>query len=154
MSSIRSLLLLLVFAPTASAADWPQWLGPNRDGSTSEKVPAWQGDLKKVWTYKVGDGHSSPVVADGLVYVHYAASDKDAEVIDAVNVADGKVKWSFEYPRPPFKNVFGRGPRSTPAIAGGKLYAFGTTGILTCLDAKTGARSGRSTCASNSSRRP
>jgi len=139
MPRFLSLLLVAVLAPVASAGDWPQWLGPNRDGSTTEKVAPWKGDLKKVWNQPVGEGHSSPVVADGRVYLHYVKAGKEVEAIEAFNVADGKQAWYFDYERPVLKKaLFGRGPRSTPAVAGGKLYALGATGMLTCLDAKTG----------------
>jgi outer membrane protein assembly factor BamB len=140
MHCCRSLLVLLLFAPVVSAADWPQWLGPNRDGSTTEKIPPWKGELKQLWQHDVGDGHSSPVVADGMVFLHYAKAGKEVEVIEARNADTGMFAWRYEYDRPPFKNIFGRGPRSTPCVAGGKVYAFGATGILTCVDTKTGKR--------------
>jgi outer membrane protein assembly factor BamB len=123
-----------------AGTDWPQWLGPSRDGSTKEVVLPWKGELKKVWNHPVGDGHSSPVVADGRAYIHYALAGQEIERIDAVDIANGKLAWHFEYPRPMFKTIFGRGPAATPAVAGGKLYAFGATGILTCVDAKTGTK--------------
>jgi outer membrane protein assembly factor BamB len=141
MLRLRALLVLLLWTPAVSAADWPQWLGPNRDGSTPEKVLPWKGELKRLWLEDVGDGHSSPVVADGLVYLHYAKAGKEeVEVIEARDAVTGNLAWRFDYPRPSFQNTFGRGPRGTPSVSGGKLYAFGATGILTCLDAKKGEK--------------
>ena len=87
-----SLLLLLVVS-TAQAADWPQWLGPNRDGSSVETVAPWNGPLKVVWRQPVGEGHSSPVVAAGKVFLHTRVADRDDEEVAGapdVGVPQGK----------------------------------------------------------------
>src|SRR4051794_26624517 len=70
-------LAALVAVPAARAGDWPQWLGPNRDGTSSEVVKPWTGDLKVPWRKPAGEGHSSPIVAGGKVYLHYASGPKD-----------------------------------------------------------------------------
>ena len=57
----------LCFAAASAAGDWPQWLGPNRDGTSTEIVKPWTGEPKVLWRAKVGDGHSSPIVANGVV---------------------------------------------------------------------------------------
>jgi outer membrane protein assembly factor BamB len=138
MPWFRSLLALFCVASAASADDWPQWLGPQRDGSTVEKVAPWKGDLKIGWRQAVAEGHSSPVVADGKVYLHTRLAKKDIEAVDCFDATSGKPLWHVEYPRAPFQSIFGNGPRATPAVVAGKVYTFGVTGILTCLDAKTG----------------
>jgi len=138
MPRFRSLAVLLGVALVAAAADWPQWLGPNRDGSTVEKVAPWKGDLKIVWRQTVGEGHSSPVVADGRAYLHSCITGKETEVVECFEAPMGKQVWRREYPRGPFKGLFGNGPRATPTVLDGKVYAYGATGILTCLDAKSG----------------
>src|SRR5437870_2821196 len=76
MRLLPCLAALLLSVP-AFAADWPQWLGPNRDGSSPEVVKPWKGDPKVVWRAAVGEGHSSPVVAAGRVYVHFRTNDKN-----------------------------------------------------------------------------
>src|SRR5262245_709151 len=136
--SIALWCALTPLAIAAPAADWPQWLGPNRDGSTSEKVIPWKGDLKEVWRVPVGDGHSSPVVAGGLVFLHTKVKDKDAELIQAFDAKTGKVKWEQSYEKPRFQTLFGDGPRATPVVHDGKVYTFGITGTLACWDAATG----------------
>ena len=83
MPWLRTLLAFGLLAGTAAAADWPQFLGPNRDGSTSEEVAPWKGELKIVWRQPVGEGHSSPVVADGVVYLHFKLANQDAEALQA-----------------------------------------------------------------------
>ncbi len=136
MPWLRSLLLLCVFAGIAQAEDWPQWLGPRRDGSTTEKVVAWKGELKVLWHREVGEGNSSPVVAGGNVYLHYKKKGESAEVIKAFSAIDGAPLWQSDYPRGSGFFLFGNGPRATPTVVGDRLYAFGITGILTCYDLK------------------
>ena len=51
------LALLLCSASLSVAGDWPQWLGPNRDGTSPEKIAPWKGDLKVLWRGEVGEGH-------------------------------------------------------------------------------------------------
>src|SRR5436853_38134 len=89
MRTICVFALGVLWASVAIADDWPQWLGPRRDGSTTEKVVAWKGDLKVLWRKSVGEGHSSPVVADGRVYLHTRVAGKDAEVVECYQADDG-----------------------------------------------------------------
>ncbi len=139
---MRSMLLATIFglgwSMAAPAADWPQWLGLNRDGSTTEKIAPWKGDLKPVWQKSVGEGNSSPVVADGLVFLHTKVKDKDAEMVQAFEAKSGELKWEKTYAKAHFKPLFGEGPRSTPCVAAGKLFTFGNTGVLTCWNAADG----------------
>lgn len=135
-----ALALLLLIAPLAVAEDWPQWLGPRRDGSTTDGISPWKGELKKLWSVPVTEGHSSPIVASGKVYIHGSPAGKDQEVIECFAADTGKKLWSFEYDRGPFAGLFGRGPRGTPVVTEGKLIAFGATGIVTCLDAEKGEK--------------
>src|SRR5262245_44354820 len=77
--STAILVLTLLASKAAWCADWPQWLGPARNGTTSEIVAAWQEAPPVVWRRAVGNGYSSPIVADGIVIYHAAVADKDAE---------------------------------------------------------------------------
>jgi outer membrane protein assembly factor BamB len=133
-----AILFTLMSAVAASAADWPQFLGPNRDGSTSETVAPWQGTLKAAWKMPVGASHSSPVVAGGVVFAFYQPAGKDADALAAFDAKSGEKLWEKSYERANFKPPFGSGPRSTPAVSDGKVYTLGGTGILACWDAKTG----------------
>jgi outer membrane protein assembly factor BamB len=139
MSYLRCLAILVFTAAWSAAADWPQWLGPNRDGSSSEKIAPWKKDLKPEWKKSVGEGHSSPVIANGKVYLHTKVAKEDKEEVTAYDVKNGNVVWTFAYDRGEFKSPFGLGPRATPAVADGKIYTFGATGILYCLDAEKGS---------------
>jgi outer membrane protein assembly factor BamB len=138
MPWLRSLVLLLTCATLAAAGDWPQWLGPKRDGSTPEKVAAWKEAPKLLWKQPVGEGHSSPVVAGSRVFLHTKVKDKDEEEVTAFDAKTGKDLWHASYSRAAFKSVFGLGPRATPAVSGNKVYAFGATGVLSCLDTEGG----------------
>jgi outer membrane protein assembly factor BamB len=139
MRWLHTLPVLLALNAPAPAGDWPQWLGPRRDGSSSEKVKPWKGDLKVLWRKGVGPGHSSPVVAGGKVYLHTRVPDKDKEQLTAYDARTGKPLWAKAYPRDKFDGFYGTGPQATPAVAGGRVYAFGITGVLTCFDADKGS---------------
>jgi outer membrane protein assembly factor BamB len=78
------------------------------------------------------------VVAGGRVFLHAKVKDKTQEEVFAYHAETGKQEWHAVYPRAEFKSLYGNGPRATPAVAGGRVYAFGITGILTCLDAESG----------------
>jgi outer membrane protein assembly factor BamB len=130
--------LTLTLALTLQAGDWPQFLGPTRDGASSEAVAPWQGELKAKWRQPVGEAHSSPVVAGGVVYAFYAPAGKNADALAAFDAKTGEKKWEKSYDRAEFKPPFGHGPRSTPLVGGDSVYTLGGTGILTCWDAKAG----------------
>lgn len=130
---------LLSLTPTL-AADWPQWLGPRRDGSTDELVAAWKQAPKIVWKQPAGEGHSAPVVADGKVFLFSKVADADDELVEALDAATGKRLWKQTCQRGNFKGLFGNGPRGTPTVDNGKVYTFGITGVLTCFNANDGAR--------------
>lgn len=137
---MRSLLPLL--ALSAIAADWPQFLGPKRDNTTEEKVEPWKGERTVVWKVAIGPAHSSPVVAAGRVYAFYqqpgAMKDEDQETLAAFDAATGDKIWEESYSRPAYVPPFGKGPRSTPAVADGRVFTLGNTGILAARDAASG----------------
>jgi outer membrane protein assembly factor BamB len=138
MHGLRALLLVVAGGPVAAAGDWPQWLGPTRDNATAETVAPWAGPPKVAWRAKVGAGFSVPVVADGKAFVHARVKGKDAEELIAFDAAAGKELWRTSYPRAPYTSVFNTGPQATPAVAGGRVYTHGITGILACFDADSG----------------
>jgi glucose dehydrogenase len=139
MPWFRSLTLLLLVSVPVLAEDWPQWLGPRRDGSSMEKIKPWKGDLKVLWRNAVSAGHSSPVIAGGKVYLFTRVKDKQAEQLTAYDAKTGKPLWDTPYPRAFFASPFGTGPQATPVVAGGRVYTFGATGVLACFDAEKGS---------------
>jgi outer membrane protein assembly factor BamB len=138
MQSRRTFLAV----PAAFAfVDWPQWRGPNRDGSApSEPRKPWPERLRQVWNVPVGEGHSSPVVAGKRVFQF--ARQQDDEVIAALDHDSGKTLWRQSYAAPYQMNFaatsHGKGPKSTPVVAGERLYTVGISGILNCRDIATG----------------
>jgi outer membrane protein assembly factor BamB len=137
---LRTALVFLLFASAAWADDWPQWLGPKRDGSTGEKVAPWKDAPKVAWRFPVEKGYSCPVTAQGRVFVHAPIKDKEAEELIALDAASGKVLWRDAYERKAYQSVLGRGPRATPTVAGNRVYSCGITGVLTCYEADSGKR--------------
>ncbi|HVP48026.1 MAG TPA: PQQ-binding-like beta-propeller repeat protein [Bryobacteraceae bacterium] len=140
-------MLLLLLSPVLAAAtadEWPQWRGPHRDGALeSTSAPAsWPEHLQLRWKLTVGEGHSSPVLAGGRIFVFTRQQGK--EVVSAIDPASGRILWQQSYPAPykmnPAAESHGEGPKSTPVFHDGKLYTLGISGILTCWDGATGAR--------------
>ena len=130
-------LLALTFA---AFDDWPQWRGPNRDAIAQTSIAAWPDKLMAKWKVEVGEGHSSPIFGAGRIY-QFARQDGQ-EVVRAIDPATGKNIWQRNYDAPYSINMaaftHGKGPKSTPVFANGRLYTFGINGILTAWDAATG----------------
>ena len=153
--SLRLALLFTLAAATLRADDWPQWLGPQRDGvwretGLVESFPAGGPPVR--WRVPIGGGYSGPAVADGRVYVMDRQLAKDAsnprnafergripgtERVLCLDAADGHQLWAHEYDCP-YTVSYAAGPRATPVVGGGKAYALGAEGNLCCLDAATG----------------
>src|SRR5262249_17440730 len=140
MNRLMTAAALILLACPAFGDDWPQWLGPTRDGVCAERVAPWKADPKVVWKAAVGEGHSSPIVAGGRVYIHVKAAGKEEEEVQALEATTGKEIWTQSYPRAPFESMFGHGPRATPLLQGDRLYTLGVTGVLTCWEAATGKK--------------
>ncbi len=127
--------------PKAVFEDWPCFLGTRHNGFSNEtnlleKFPA--GGPTLVWEMQKGEGYAEPAVAgDRLILFHRVA---DNEVVDCLDPANGNRYWRFAYPTA-YQDRYGycNGPRSSPAIAGGRVFTFGAEGKLHCLDLKTGA---------------
>lgn len=139
---MRAVLMLLLLAAPACSQDWSGFRGANRDGKLAGfKAPeSWPKELQKGWQVEVGEGMSSPALVDGKIYLH--ARQGGDEAILCLEASSGKQVWKNTYavafdPESPAKN-YGKGPFSSPTVADGKVYAFGITGILSCLDARDG----------------
>ena len=123
-------------------SDWPQWRGPNRDGSVPnvESLRSWPHALTRHWQIDVGEGYSSPVIEGERVVIHTRRGDD--EVVTTFDTTTGTLLWQATYPCPydlhPAAAQHGLGPRSTPTISDGKVCTFGISGILSCFDLATG----------------
>jgi outer membrane protein assembly factor BamB len=129
---------LLIGSLSLQAGDWPQWLGPNRNGSTGEKIDAWNATPKTVWRVPVGPGFSTPAVAGGRVYVHALVPETEKEELIALDAKSGAVAWRKAYDRGSYRDSVTAGPQATPAVAGNRVYTFGITGILSCFETDAG----------------
>jgi outer membrane protein assembly factor BamB len=133
-------LWLMLAAPLA--AQWPQWRGPERNGTVAAaNTPAWPSAFKRAWRVDVGEGYSSPVVSGGRVFVH---SRKDPnEVVTAIDLATGKVVWQSKYPSAFNKNQYAtqmaKGPHATPLIVGDTIVTVGGSAVVSAWNAQTGA---------------
>jgi outer membrane protein assembly factor BamB len=124
-----------------AAGDWPQWRGANRDGKVTDFAApqTWPKQLAPKWKVKIGSSDATPALVGDKLYV-VARQDAD-EVILCLETATGKTLWQDKYPAG--ANVGGPasghpGPRSSPAVAGGKVVTMGVGGVVSCLDAATG----------------
>lgn len=143
LASVAIILLSLsVELVGQTGNNWPQWRGPNRDGKVTDvSVPkTWPKTLKEEWRVPVGIGHSSPVVADGRIYVF--ARQGEEEVLLSLDADTGKEIWRssqpIAYEMHEAATGHGKGPKSTPVIYKGNVYTFGISGVLSSHDARTG----------------
>lgn len=155
MNRILALTLSLIALPVF-ADDWPQWLGPQRDGVWREQgiVDSFPKDGPKYrWRKPVGGGYSGPAVANGRVYVtdrQLASGTTNpndpfqrgkipgTERVLCLDEKTGETLWQHEYPCD-YTVSYAAGPRATPTVEDGRVYTVGAEGNLFCLDAVKGA---------------
>lgn len=139
---IISLLMLLSSSISliSTAQDWPQWRGINRDSKvTGFKAPeTWPAELKQEWKVTVGFGDATPVLVANKIYLNTRLGDQEAVL--CLDAATGKELWKNQYLSTAVTGPAGShpGPRSTPAVADGKVVTFGASAILSCFDATSG----------------
>lgn len=143
LSLIGFYILVLVAARNISAADWPQWRGPNRDGHTTETglLQEWPANGPAlVWqSTNIGSGYAAPVVAGDRLFV-LANEGLSNEFVAAINTKNGERIWSArigDVGNPKQQPNF-PAARSTPTIDGNSLFALGSDGDLACLEKDTG----------------
>ena len=129
-------------AVTRAATDWPQYLGPTRNGAyggppLSESWGA--GGPKVVWRKQVGQGFAGPaVVGTRVILFHRVGSE---EVLESLDAKTGNSVWRYAY-RTTYRDDFGfdEGPRAVPVVADGVIYTFGAEGQLHAVDLAKGTR--------------
>jgi hypothetical protein len=134
-------VLLLLTWNHARCEQWPQFLGPSRNGVYSgSPVGTWpKSGPALIWKIDVGQGFSSPVVAQGRVILFHRRENR--AIVESLDAGTGRRVWLAEYPTN-YRDDFGfdEGPRGTPAIATDKIYTFGAEGVLQALDFASGKR--------------
>jgi outer membrane protein assembly factor BamB len=147
--------LLVVLPRGAWADDWPQWLGPQRDGVWRETgiLDKFPSEGPKVrWRTPIAAGYSGAAVADGKVFIIDRVLSEGAknpanafqrgqipgqERVHCLNAEDGKILWTHKYDCT-YTISYPLGPRTTPAVADHKVYTLGAEGDLYCLETDTG----------------
>jgi len=130
-------LIILLFAVCTFAADWPQYLGPQRDGTSAEKgiLRTWPAEgPKALWTATVNMGYGGPAISDGKVYI----LDRDEKVGDnlrCLDLSSGAELWNFAYDAA--ASLPHGGSRTTPAVDGDRVYTCGPMGHLYCVNTST-----------------
>jgi len=139
MTRTAFLLALSVLTSSIHAADWPTFRGADRTDVSAETglLKTWPADgPKRVWLNEdAGLGYAGFAIVGGTLYTMGA---RDAvEYVIAIDAATGKEKWSAESGAL-LTNGWGDGPRATPTVADGKVYALSGKGVLVCLEAVDG----------------
>ena len=124
----------------AQDADWPQWLGPHRDGRYDGPAIStdWpDGGPPELWRRRVGEGFAGPAVAGGRLLLFHRVEGR--EVLEAFDAASGEPLWRHDAPTA-YRDDFGfdEGPRAVPVAAAGRVFTFGAQGRLSAVDLETG----------------
>lgn len=135
----RICILVGIFfvAAVATASDWPQFQGPNRDGVSPETGLArtWGEQGPPVlWTFSLGEGFGSPAVRDGEVYILDRVENKQ-DILRCINLNDGKELWNFAYDAP--GEISHNGSRTAPTVDEKYVFSVGMMGNFYCIDRKT-----------------
>jgi outer membrane protein assembly factor BamB len=129
-------LIVLISALPVSGLDWPRWRGPDASGVSAETGirPAALSSLKVLWKAALGNGYSSPSIANGFVYGMGNRGGMDT--VTCLSAETGKVAWTFSYDCGAGSYP---GPKATPTVDGGMVYTLSRDGQLYALNAATGA---------------
>jgi outer membrane protein assembly factor BamB len=127
---------------TASALDWPQFLGPGRNGiyGGPPLADSWgSAGPRVVWRARVGQGFAGPVVVGNRLILFHRVGRQ--EVVEAFETQTGKSLWQYAYPTT-YRDDFGfdEGPRAVPVVADGTVYTFGAEGQLHAINLERGTR--------------
>jgi len=132
--------LFIISMNLASAQDWSQFRGANRDSKVEGfKAPStWPAEIKPEWKITVGTGDATPSLAGNKIYLHTRQGDQ--EVVLCLDSKSGKEIWKDQYPCMAVTGAATThpGPRSTPVVTGGKVITLGVSAILSCYDAGSG----------------
>jgi outer membrane protein assembly factor BamB len=117
--------------------DWAEFLGPTHNGISTETKLSRRFPPPLVWEFPKGTSYASPAIAgDHLAFIHRVGNE---EVVECLHPETGARHWQFRYPTA-FEDRYGynNGPRSSPVIAGGRVYTVGAEAVIHCLDLESG----------------
>jgi len=140
--AVMALTLVAASAPQLLAQDWPQILGPGRNGIyTGAPIVASfpKTGPPLVWKRDIGAGFAGPAVSAGKLVLFHRVNNR--ETVEAMDAATGKTVWTFDYATS-YRDDFGfdEGPRAVPVIAGSRVFTHGADGWLHGLDFATGRK--------------
>ena len=134
------LVLALFLCTPVFAADWPQFLGPARNGiyTGAPLTEKWASTGPRViWRKQVGQGLSGPVVAQNRLILFHRVADR--EVVESFDALTGAPQWRHAYPTT-YRDDFGfdEGPRAVAVVSDGRVYTYGAEGKLHAVELATG----------------
>jgi outer membrane protein assembly factor BamB len=134
-----SVFVPAILAATAGAAlDWPRYRGPKGDGISKETglLKTWPASGPRVlWRARLGSGYSGMAVSGGRLFTLFGTGGSEFAI--AFDAATGKELWRARLDSER-RDEMGGGPRATPTVDGGLVYALGAEGKLAALEAATG----------------
>ena len=133
--------LVIAAGPAVASAQWPQWGGPDRNFmvDTEGLADSWPDEgPPKLWHRELGDGYSTIIVDDGLLYTMYRLDEDEFSI--ALDARTGETVWEYRNWSPFTETMtqYGPGPHSTPIVAGDRVFTVGTNALPHCFDKKTG----------------
>ena len=141
----RIILLLLLNLWLAGlvetfASDWNDFLGPERNGKSQEKIdisPWGKTGPPIVWQHQIGTSYGAPTVANGRLFIF--ARHGDMARLTCLESITGNELWRFEYPTD-YEDMYGynNGPRCCPVVDEDRVYIFGADGMLHCVSVSDG----------------
>lgn len=138
---VFSSFLVVALSGFLHSEDWPQFLGPGRDGRSAESIQATydREGPRRLWKISVGQGFSGPIAVTNRVFLFHRVGSE--EILEAFDSESGKSVWK-QRSEATYRDDFGfdEGPRSTPTWSDGQLFALGADGHLICVNAGDGHR--------------
>jgi outer membrane protein assembly factor BamB len=136
--ALRAFLLSLLACLLVSAQDWPQLLGPTRNGVYTGPW-SLKSSFERLWKRDIGSGFAGVAVAANRVVLFHRVGNE--EVVESLDPSTGKTQWRFAY-LTTYRDDFGfsEGPRAVPTIDGSTVFTYGAEGMLTAVRLDTGAK--------------
>lgn len=132
--------VLFLVPDRLAAEDWPWFLGPRHDGTSTETDLnlTWDASGPRVtWKKRVGTGYSAPSIAGDRLVIHHR--ERDVEKITCLKTNDGRQLWNHEYPSQYVDRYnYNNGPRCSPVLSGNRCFTLGAEGSLRCLNLNDG----------------
>ncbi len=136
------ILLMLFVLTEVHPSDWQDFLGPERNGKSKEKIniTPWKKTGPPIlWSKEIGTSYGAPTIANGRVYIF--ARHGDIARLTCLESDIGNELWRFEYPTD-YEDMYGynNGPRCCPVVDEDRVYIFGAAGMLHCVNTQNGKR--------------